>query len=118
MFEKDIAEGINILNRHDLGWAHRIDVDEIDMSDPEKDLLGQLYEEVRSETSCKVWEDYVNNETFCGFTIQDAMRTNPQWGILTREWQNIIRRIQKIPANEPFEATTLRSLWEREDCSA
>jgi hypothetical protein len=114
MFERDIAEGITILNRHDLGWAHRINVDELDMLDPVKDLLGQLYEVVRSETSCKVWEDYVNNETFCGFAIQDAIRTNTQWGILTREWQRIIRYIQEnIPADEPFEAT-LGSLWERE----
>lgn len=111
MFEKDIAEGIKILNRHDLGWAHRINVDELDMSEYPKGIIGQLYgHNEDGEIFCKVMKDYGENETFCGFTILDAETDDPQWGLLTREWQRIIRRIQKIPSDEPFEVEVVRML--------
>lgn len=101
MFAKDIAEGINILNKHNPGWAHRANIDE---------LVGnkRILEIVcPKEVPPEVYRDYIEADTYCGFYIRDVVFPDPLYAKLLGEWREVIQRIQNIPEGEDFDAEAI-----------
>jgi hypothetical protein len=100
--------GAGVLDRVRPGWAGEIDLDRLDMSWGDRDVLGQLYGlysaglvEIAPE---EAWgDDEVDLEYDCqpvkwaeahGFTIQGIERRESevhQWDCLTDAWKDEIR---------------------------
>jgi hypothetical protein len=43
MFEKEISNGVELLNKINPGWVDKINLEELDMASSSKCIIGQLY---------------------------------------------------------------------------
>lgn len=87
MFEREIAQGINFLNNVYPGWVDKINLNELDMGNSRKCIIGQLYGDY-----CDIIEKL---ESEYGFYRLDYAFTSHNSYHSTLEWKSAILKLRK-----------------------
>ena len=96
MFEKEITKGIELLNKINPGWVDKINLEELDMSQADKCIIGQVYGDYCNYIN-GIEQDYRCDRLECGFTSEYHNRS-------TKEWKEAIIRIRSNLKNNTLDS--------------
>ena len=94
MFAARIARGCKVLNKIKPGWTREIDLDDLDMGNCGRCVLGQLFGDF-SEGAYRVYE-LGYKPTQSGFTLKYIPEeARAGYARLTKEWKSKIRELRR-----------------------
>jgi hypothetical protein len=95
--EERVAAGARWLDLHRPGWADRIDLDELDLSDPCACVLGQEYGSY-AEAPEELWveDDTCAKSGFNATRVRDYERIEVEFSALTDAWRRLIEQRRAV----------------------
>lgn len=103
MFEKEIAKGIELLNKINPGWVDKINLEELDMRSANKCIIGQLYNDY-----CIAMPE-IERDHNCDRS--DLAFSGYQGHITTKEWKEAILNLRS--KNNILQSDILDSIPEK-----
>lgn len=89
MYDKQISEGIALLDTDRPGWADLIDVTVLNVADPDACVLHQVYGDY--DTASRDLDLDESEVVACGFALPDDAWSSREYDQLTREWITAIQ---------------------------
>jgi hypothetical protein len=88
-----VVRGAMLLDRADVGWACRVDLDRLDMASQDNDVLGQLYGSfMRGYAYLMRYLPAGVPYAASGFGFTGRADTVREYDALDREWADAVRR--------------------------
>ena len=98
MFEKEIENGVEFLNKVYPDWLSKIDLEKLNMDQPSNCILGQLYGNFY--VARDILDMYDNDTNKMGFTVPIVLCYDEhdieKWDTLTKEWANKIVELKNV----------------------